>query len=679
MKRLLCVIAAATLLFGAPSVGTAQPTGSDAAGDPGDADGDSGDQAGEGPSTGASEPGTGSAKAGAGGESESAAEPVEIALPAGSDSDFIPLGDLEKQALIRALVSRGLRIDFEPKGKTLRTIHVYNLDPISDEAGFLTIANRLHVTTREYIIEREILLRPGEEWSWSVVRDSQRRLRSPTFTSLAVLVPVKTDVEGKVDLLVVTRDIFSLRLNSDFSFVGSTITSLRISPSENNFLGLRKRTSIDFNLGLGRYSIGPSYSDPNIAGTRLTMGAAFALLFSRETDEVEGSSGSASINYPLYDLRSRWAAGLGVSYFDGVARQFDQTAGLFALIETENPDTGESLPHIWDQRNFSVGPAVTRSFPTDDVIQRVTLSYQLRSVRPEIRDDFIGNQDDAAFFRSNVLPRSERASIVRLRYLMFTPTFVVYRNVDTYDLPEESRVGPRVSGAVGFGLQALGSETDFIELGASASWVHDLGGDAFFSWSLSGATRWQLDDLLANDIIRTGLIDTSVGGSVRIATPMLGGFGRFVGRTGISLRINESQNRRFFLGGDGLRGFELNAIEARPPTDGRGAGPMQYSGNLEFRTRPWKVSFTRVGAVAFWDWGDNAGGDVADGDVGRAFRALGFRTDVGVGFRMLLPELQPAVFRIDLAIPLTCGATVDGVDPCPSSGFRLTGGFSQAF
>ena len=187
-----------------------------------------------------------------------------------------------------------------------------------------------------------------------------------------------------------------------------------------------------------------------------------------------------------------------------------------------------------------------------------------------MRDDFIGNEQDAVFFRGNVLPRSERASIIRLRYTVFQPRFIVYRNIDTYDLAEEGRVGPRASVNVGFGVDALGSETDFIELGGSASWVHDLGGDSFVSWRIGGATRLQIDPLeilitqddgTTNESDVDGLIDGSIGTSFRFATPTMFGFGRFAGRAGISIRINETQNRRFFLGGDTtLRTFEHSGV-----------------------------------------------------------------------------------------------------------------------
>ena len=56
---------------------------------------------------------------------------------------------------------------------------------------------------------------------------------------------------GQVDLLVVTRDIWSLRFNTNFEYQGNALTLLETSLSENNLFGWRKYLSMRLQLRPG--------------------------------------------------------------------------------------------------------------------------------------------------------------------------------------------------------------------------------------------------------------------------------------------------------------------------------------------------------------------------------------------------------------------------------------------
>ena len=156
-----------------------------------------------------------------------------VSAKSGSDGAQVMqgLGTYERSALATALLRRKLVIEPEPSGRRLRTIHVVNLDVFSKDEGFLRWFNVFHVTTREKVISREVLLRPGDAWDEEIVDETRRRLRDPLFTTLVVLVPVQAPAphrdSGMVDLLVVTRDIWSLRMNSKFEVQEGILTELR--------------------------------------------------------------------------------------------------------------------------------------------------------------------------------------------------------------------------------------------------------------------------------------------------------------------------------------------------------------------------------------------------------------------------------------------------------------------
>ena len=88
----------------------------------------------------------------------------------------------------------------------------------------------------------------------------------------------------------------------------STLSALDTSLSENNLFGWRKFLSVGFVLDLGKYGIGPTYFDPNIAGTRLQLWANALAFYTRDSGAYEGNSETLSLVYPLYSLASRWGA-----------------------------------------------------------------------------------------------------------------------------------------------------------------------------------------------------------------------------------------------------------------------------------------------------------------------------------------------------------------------------------
>jgi hypothetical protein len=267
-----------------------------------------------------------------------------------------------------------------------------------------------------------------------------------------VVVPVKSQSPDRVDLLVVTRDIWSLRMNSQFEVQDNVLTLLSISLSENNVFGLRKQAAFVFDMDLGQFSLGPQYIDKNIAGTRLQLQTRWSALFSRATSEFEGTSSTTIFTYPLWSLRSKWGASIVATHFDSTVRQFlGPDLRLY-----DNPDTLELelIPRTFDFRVIGIETSGVRSFG-DAVKHRLTAGHTLSIRRPSLLDDF-GEQGIAlptkerveiarAAFERDVMPRSERVSALFVRYNVFTPEFIVYRNLDSYDLPEDARLGPEAS------------------------------------------------------------------------------------------------------------------------------------------------------------------------------------------------------------------------------------------
>ena len=566
----------------------------------------------------------------------------------GDGSNNSPLGSYERDALAQALARRHLTVEQHPEGKVVRRILVVSLPVFGHEEGFLRWFNLFHVTSRQYVVRREVLLRPGQVWDEDLVDETRRRLRDPLFTSLAVVEPVVAEggAPDQIDLLVVTRDIWSLRTNTSYEIQESSLTRLSMSLSENNLFGLHKQVAVVFDMDQGAFAIGPQYIDKNLAGRHLQLLAKWDAVFGRVSGSLEGSTSYTSFSYPLWSLETPWGAGVTATHYDAIARSFLGTS----LRTYDNPDTAdvEAVPWEYHERDVDLESSVVRQLG-HRIKSRITAGHRLSIHRPSVLDTFPGDDVTRAAFERDVLPRSERSSALFLRYSLFTPQYVVYRNIDTFDLPEDAQLGPQLSFEVAAASTLLGSERTFETAALSGVWTVNLAGDGVVQFAASASSRLEGDDLIDN------LVSASVSG----ATPARLG-ARLAWRLLWSRRYNETSNHLFTLGGDtGLRGYQIGAFV--------GTGPEQVRilGNLEVRTLPFKALFTRMGGVAFYDAGHAA-------DCYRGCQdSLALYQDVGLGLRVLVPQFQPTVFRFDYALPLNG----------PGSGFpgRFIAGFKQVF
>jgi hypothetical protein len=584
------------------------------------------------------------------------AEPVSDGATLPRSPFLASLGSLERESVEDALALLSLTIDASPDGKIIGHVYVANQDVFSQhDWHFLRLLNLLHWTTRPNIIRRELLLSPGQRWDQSLADESVRNLQSspplffadgtlfaaPQDLGVIALVPVLSPVPGTVDVLAVVRDVWSLRLNSDFQFQKDTLSLFEMSIAEDNLLGWRKYLAARFQMDQGRFGIGPLYFDPNVAGTRLTLLATSTIWYARDSDRYEGNEEVFSLRYPLYALASRWGAAFDVTHQDVVNRQFCDEQLCPADV------AGASLPLIYRRRTLILDGNVVRSFG-HMVIQRVTAGWRVDQRRSLVLPDFPATTTDPKLsdaFLAKWAPISETRSEPYLRYQMFLARYGVFRDFDTFDLRENRRLGPLVAIELAAGLPALGADIVAYPMNATASWALAPWGSGFALAQVRASAR-----------ARTGqLIDQQVSSVLYFASPLMAGAARVVlSGTADAVRA-DTYRTRFFLGGNtGLRGYQIGEFQ----------GTSQLVAHAEVRTSSLAVSSQRLGAVVFYDVGDAA----------ESFGALLLRHDVGVGLRWLIPQLASSVLRIDWAVP-----TQDG--PYTRSGLpgRISAGFLQSF
>jgi hypothetical protein len=277
------------------------------------------------------------------------------------------------------------------------------------------------------------------------------------------------------------------------------------------------------------------------------------------------------------------------------------------------------------------------------VIQRLSAGHLLDSRRFAVPPDFSAPALADEYLRE-FAPLSEQRSEPYLRYEVFTPRYLIIRDLDTFDLRENRQLGPRFAARVSYGLPGLGADFSALGLAVAAS------------WAASPAGGYTLVSVTASTRLRDGrFIDETSTEQIYLATPMFRRVVRLVVAGGASAARADTQNTRYFLGGDtGLRGYAINAID----------GTSMLVGHVELRSQAVHIYSQRVGGLLFYDVGGAA----------PSFGSLRAYHDFGLGLRWLIPQLNSAVLRLDWAI-------AEPAAPLTRAGLpgRITGGFEQVF
>ena len=98
---------------------------------------------------------------------------------------------------------------------------------------FEEFGNSLHTNTRDWVIKNNLLFEEGDEVRPYELADNERILRQLSFIRDARIMVVPRKEDDKVDILIITRDVFSLGIN----FNARAVDDLAISIFDRNLFG----------------------------------------------------------------------------------------------------------------------------------------------------------------------------------------------------------------------------------------------------------------------------------------------------------------------------------------------------------------------------------------------------------------------------------------------------------
>ncbi len=547
--------------------------------------------------------------------------------------------ELEKSVATEALAHFGWETEAEPAGKEIEAIEIYTLDVFDERDPVPQFVNALHVTSRDYVIRRQLLFEVGQPWSLQRTEETERNLRGTRQISLANVVVARGSTPDKVRLLVIVKDVWSLRLNSNIGFGGDGLEYLLLNPAEENLAGTQSSIGLLYLLDPFRQTFGARYIQPRLGGTRYYVAAQAAIITNRQSGVVEGSSGTFIFEWPQFSLRTPFSYGTRAAWLTETTRR---AIGTELRTFDYQPTLGqvERVPWVYYSNRLAaeyfglLSRGLLRKLDFTfgiEVDQRLYRSPDLETFSAETR----------AAFQSQVLPVSDTRLSPFAQVRIYEGRYHRVLDLELLGLQEDFRLGYDVLARGFVAAERLGSSRDLVGALVGVGYTWALG---------TGLLRVGAESRTV--VANQNRNDASASLAGRIVSPLIGP-GRIHVDADVAARFENYLNLApYSLGGNGrLRGYRFNQFQ----------GNNFVAANVEYRSRSVDLLSAQVGMAAFYDVGDTPD----------EFSALQLHQGLGVGLRILFPQADRAVVRLDYGVPLDTNAENRG------GAFYVT--FGQAF
>jgi hypothetical protein len=515
------------------------------------------------------------------------------------------------------------------EGKTITRIDIRVRDIFDDpEIGSIyRVANSFKIATKERIVRREMLVKPGDIYSEFKVRESERFIRQQRFLT-DVSIKAIPDGEG-VRLVVIVHDTWTFVPRISISPSGSGQNS-SIGLTDTNLLGIGKRLEILNRENDGRQSIETVYEDLRVLASDIKTTLAY---FDREDGERKifylGRPFRTFFDESSWSVDGEDSNIVGRLFNDGETdyayRRETTTGRARYTISTGTPST--------TIRRFYVGATNQEesfSQATAEDLTNLDLDPDTVSTDP------------------SRLPLDRKFVGPSFGYQSVKPSFVSMNYIDRFERVEDYNVGPDTTLDFLFAPSALGSTDTTLHLLANKAAGIAYDPLSFLRWEFGVATRMGRNEL-ANSLVRGEARYYSVLGSVFAGDRFLGRHTLAIGATA-DYGFELDGDRQFLLGSEsGLRGYKRRGFD----------GTRRVLLNVEDRVHLADDIFRimSVGAVAFCDLGG-----ASNDTLGNIFTDHLYG-DLGIGLRFGFPRSSGGgIVGLDLAVPLRSGPAAEGTD-----------------
>lgn len=482
---------------------------------------------------------------------------------------------------------------------------VFDLSDPQENNWLYRLLNKLHIVTRDSVIEKQLLFKSGDRYSKRLADESERILRRNGYLYDADIRPLRV-ADGVVDLAVKTRDVWTLGPDISASRKGGENTS-RIGIEELNFLGLGQAIRVFHEEDVERRSDSIEFYDRQ-------LGESWASMFAHFADNSDGHHRQLSLTRPFYALDTRWS--LGGSAFA------DERRGLLYSLG----DEAAEYQQIHDHASLWGGWSAGRQ---DGWVKR----WQAGVVFSDKRFSAVPNPELPA-----VIPQNRKLVYPFISFELLEDRYVTAANRDQIGRTEDFHAGTRFTATLGWSDESLEADRDALIWSSTYSRTFGSLDKDFLMLSAAASGRLE-SGRSANTRASFAARYYKVQSEKRLF------FATLSGTMGHSLDVENLVE----LGGDsGLRGYPLR-YQA-------GESKLLFTIEQRYFTDWYPFRLVRVGGAIFADVGRVWG----DGPINEP--RYGWLTDVGFGLRLGRTRSSSGkLIHIDVAFPLGGDSNIDDV------------------
>jgi surface antigen Omp85-like protein len=463
--------------------------------------------------------------------------------------------------------------------------------------GLYRLADHLHIRTKHASIRAQVLFKTGDKYLARKLAETERTLRLLSYIYDARVVPVRY-VDGKVDIRVITKDVWTLSPGFSVGRAGGT-NATKLNLQDTNFLGWGKALQISRGSTVDRTSNTVQWMDPNVFGSRWTSALAYS-------DSSDGSERSLQVIRPFYSLDTPWSTKI-------TALSFDRTVSRYNL--------GNIVDQFNDnQTSYELSGGISNGL-IDGWTKRLTFGMRY--------DRSIFLPTPATSLPAQQLPPDRTLSYPFVGFDILQDKFKKVGDENQIGRTEDLYFGTEITGEVGLSNSAYGADRNAIMLSAKA---------------LRGIELTELQQLFLTSDFSSRIEDGRARNLIADAAA------KFYWRwredwllyAALSGTVTDSldPDMQLLLGGDnGLRGYPLRYES--------GTSRALFTVEQRVFTDWYPFRLARVGAAIFADVGRTWGsGVIGNSDPG-------LLRDVGFGLRLGNTRSGLGnVLHVDFAFPL---------------------------
>ncbi len=473
--------------------------------------------------------------------------------------------------------------------------NIFDLNDPKDDLPLFRLANRLHPKTRAHIIRSQLLFSSGDRYQRRLLDESERILRAQSYFYDAWIRAVRYH-DGRVDLRVTTRDVWTLNPGFNFGRSGGKNTT-GVQLEEINLLGTGATVKLEHQTSIDRTTSQIEVKDARAFDTWTSVDANHA-------NTSDGRLRELTVDHPFYALDTRWAGGAS-------GRDDLQTDSLY--------DRGQIIDQFQDRHEAVSAYGGWSRGLRNGWVQR----WRLGTTYDEHRFAPVRSWTGVT-----AIPPDRRFLYPWVEFDLVEDDYAKFWNHDQIARTEDFYLGTTASLRLGWADSALGSTRSALVMQGSAGRGFRDGGTS------------------------TLLVASTFSGRLEDGTPrnvLLGGSARYYAEQGTHwLFFTTLQGAKgwhldlenqILLGGDsGLRGYPLRYQD--------GTARALWTIEQRYFTDWYPFRLFRVGGAVFLDTGRTWG------TAPLAAAGLGLLTDAGFGLRFGNARSGLGnVVHVDLAFP----------------------------